>query len=135
MNCQKVDDQFVKCMLNWWVIENDCFYYYCFLANHSQFCTVCWSWWLVLVHFFIINSPLQFCTMWLVPVMIVNLRSWEQMSSSRWCGGRFFCWSRQTNVITLELFWERIVFCFQHFCSRFLNSFWFGHVNPRFRYM
>ena len=30
----KVDDQFVKCTLNRWVIKNDCGHCYCFLVNH-----------------------------------------------------------------------------------------------------
>ena len=71
----------------------------CFLNNHGHLI-------FVLIPF-IINSPLQF----LYHVMIVNLRLWEQMDNSRLRGVRFFCWSCQANVITLKLFWERVVLC------------------------
>ena len=58
-----------------------------------------------------------------------------QMNNSRWCGGRFFCWSCQADMIKLWLFWEKVVFCYQLSCSLFLDSFDFGHANPKFRYM
>ena len=44
-----------------------------------------WMLWLfgIGIGSFIINSPLQFCIVWLVPMMIVNLHSWEQMNNNR----------------------------------------------------
>ena len=47
---------------------------------------------LIIVGFFCNKLILaNFCTVWLVPVMITNLHSWEQMDNSRVHKVRFFC--------------------------------------------
>ena len=50
-------------------------------------------------------------------------------------GGRFFYWSRQADVIMLEFILGESCVVLSTFRSCFLDSFLFGHVNHRFRYM
>ena len=64
---------------------------------------------LVLV-LFIMNSPLQFCIVWLIPVMITNLVRGSRMTAVG-CRDKILLRSRQADVMTLGLFWERVVFC------------------------
>ena len=96
------------------MLKNDC--YVCssclrmFLAN-------CGYLELVLV-FFIMNSPLQFCIMGLIPVMITNLVRGSRMTVA---GSKILVRSRQVDVMTLALFWKRVVFCNQLLRSWFLS--------------
>jgi len=89
-NCGKVDDYFLSVSLT----DG----YLCMIMVFVIVFLLIIAIWCLLISF-IINSPLQFCIVWLVPVMITNLRSWEQMNNSH--GGRLFLWelpSRRDNV-------------------------------------
>jgi len=50
------------------------------------------------------NSPLQFCIMWLIPVIIVNLVCGSRMTAVG-CRDEIRLRNRQANVMTLGLFW------------------------------
>ena len=79
---------------------------------------VCW--------YFIINLPLQFCTVWLVPMMIANLHSWEQMNNSRWCWREILLLELSSRRENVGNYFGRVVFCYQLFHSWFLDSLWLG---------
>ena len=88
----------VKCMLDWWIFVYNYGICYCFLIIMVIWC---------LLISFIINSPLQFCSVCLVPVMIANLRLWEQMYNNRWHGERFFLWESPSRHDDVEIILEK----------------------------
>ena len=53
---------------------------------------------------FIMNSPLQFCIMWLIPVMTANLVCRSRMIAVR-CRDEILLRNRQADVMMLGLFW------------------------------
>ena len=76
---------------SWWLRLSVCWTdgYLCMIIIFViVFLLVMVIWWLLIC--FIINLPLQFCIVWLVPMKIANLHSWKQMNNNRWHGGRFF---------------------------------------------
>ena len=89
---------------------------------------------LVLV-LFIMNSPLQFCIVWLIPVMIANLVRGSRMTVIG-CGDEILLRSRQADVMTLEIFLGES-------CVLLINSSivvhdffcWIKDVNLRFNYI
>ena len=73
---------------------------------------------------FIINSSLAiFYTVWLVPMMIVNLFSWEQNDSSRVWEVRFFCGAAKPTWWHWDYFGREFCFVNKLPHSWFCNSF------------
>ena len=60
---------------------------------------------------FVINLPLQFLYRGVGTSNDCDPLFMGVDGNSKLCGVRFFCWSRQADVMTLGLFWERFVFC------------------------
>ena len=81
-------------------------------------------------------TPRNFCTVWLVPVMIANLCSWEQNDNSRVREVRFFCGAAEPTWWRWDYFGRELCFVNQLLHSWFHNSFcWIEDVNHKFNYM
>ena len=84
---------------------------------------------------FIMKSPLYFCIVWLIPVMIANLVRGSRMTVIG-CGDEILLRSRQADVMTLEIFLGES-------CVLLINSSivvhdffcWIKDVNHKFNYM
>jgi len=68
-------------------------------------------------------TPRNFCTVWLVPVMIANLCSWEQNDNNRVREARFFCGAAEPTWWRWDYFGRELCFVNQLLHSWFHDSF------------
>ena len=98
--------------------------FFFFLDWTIQICRICsnWNFFFFFISFIINSSLAIFYSVWLVPMMIVNLCSWEQNDSSRVWEVRFFCGAAKPTWWHWDYFGRELCFVNQLLHSWFHNS-------------